>query len=203
MDGFAGQVKAGPLISENYSNRHANVNKIGAEFPVFFHSLTPDRWSGGRDSNPRQPAWKAGVLPLNYPRRIRAALRLDSLAKSTSTPAIIGAGPERGGRSGPSRSGGQGGIRTPEGVSQQIYSLPRLTTSVPGQVRQGGEVIAHDSGERKGVAGERRNGAWRRTMRCERTRSCSVGADGTPWDSAPGVANGRIPWRCDAGVAQQ
>ena len=131
MDGFAGQVKAGPLISENYSNRHANVNKIGAEFPVFFHSLTPDRWSGGRDSNPRQPAWKAGVLPLNYPRRIRAALRLDSLAKSTSTPAIIGAGPERGGRSGPSRSGGQGGIRTPEGVSQQIYSLPPLAAWVP------------------------------------------------------------------------
>ena len=26
---------------------------------------------------------------------------------------------------------GQGGIRTPEGRSQQIYSLPRLTTSVP------------------------------------------------------------------------
>ena len=29
--------------------------------------------------------------------------------------------------------GGQGGTRTPEGVSQQIYSLPRLTTSVPTQ----------------------------------------------------------------------
>ena len=28
-------------------------------------------------------------------------------------------------------TGGQGGIRTPEGRSQQIYSLPRLTTSVP------------------------------------------------------------------------
>ena len=27
--------------------------------------------------------------------------------------------------------GGQGGIRTPEGISQQIYSLPRLTASVP------------------------------------------------------------------------
>ena len=31
---------------------------------------------------------------------------------------------------------GQGGIRTPEGVSQQIYSLPRLTTSVPTQFRE-------------------------------------------------------------------
>ena len=25
-------------------------------------------WSGGRDSNPRHPAWKAGALPLSYPR---------------------------------------------------------------------------------------------------------------------------------------
>ena len=25
-------------------------------------------WSGGRDSNPRPPAWKAGALPLSYPR---------------------------------------------------------------------------------------------------------------------------------------
>ena len=24
--------------------------------------------SGGRDSNPRRPAWEAGILPLNYPR---------------------------------------------------------------------------------------------------------------------------------------
>ena len=30
--------------------------------------------------------------------------------------------------------GGPGGIRTPEGVSQQIYSLPRLTASVPTQI---------------------------------------------------------------------
>ena len=26
------------------------------------------RWSGGRGSNPRRPAWEAGILPLNYPR---------------------------------------------------------------------------------------------------------------------------------------
>ena len=25
-------------------------------------------WSGGRGSNPRRPAWEAGILPLNYPR---------------------------------------------------------------------------------------------------------------------------------------
>ena len=27
------------------------------------------RWSGKRDSNPRQPAWKAGALPLSYSRQ--------------------------------------------------------------------------------------------------------------------------------------
>ena len=26
------------------------------------------RWSGRRDSNPRRPAWEAGILPLNYSR---------------------------------------------------------------------------------------------------------------------------------------
>ena len=29
------------------------------------------RWSGGRGSNPRRPAWEAGILPLNYPRFLR------------------------------------------------------------------------------------------------------------------------------------
>jgi hypothetical protein len=40
-------------------------------------------WSGRRDSNPRRPAWEAGILPLNYsralacrPRRLRATLIL-------------------------------------------------------------------------------------------------------------------------------
>jgi hypothetical protein len=26
------------------------------------------KWSGRRDSNPRRPAWEAGILPLNYSR---------------------------------------------------------------------------------------------------------------------------------------
>lgn len=33
------------------------------------------------------------------------------------------------------RFSGQGGIRTPEAVKQQIYSLPRLATSVPALAR--------------------------------------------------------------------
>ena len=27
-------------------------------------------WSGRRDSNPRRPAWEAGILPLNYSRKL-------------------------------------------------------------------------------------------------------------------------------------
>ena len=27
-------------------------------------------WSGRRDSNPRRPAWEAGILPLNYSRSV-------------------------------------------------------------------------------------------------------------------------------------
>ena len=39
------------------------------------------KWSGGRDSNPRQPAWKAGVLPLNYPRESSAHRAPDEVAR--------------------------------------------------------------------------------------------------------------------------
>src|SRR6185295_16769826 len=39
------------------------------------------KWSGGRDSNPRQPAWKAGVLPLNFPRAISAHRDPDERAR--------------------------------------------------------------------------------------------------------------------------
>ena len=31
--------------------------------------LQQGRWSGKRDSDPRQPAWKAGALPLSYSRK--------------------------------------------------------------------------------------------------------------------------------------
>src|SRR5579875_975147 len=30
-------------------------------------------WSGRRDSNPRRPAWEAGILPLNYSRTLITA----------------------------------------------------------------------------------------------------------------------------------
>src|SRR5262245_19771563 len=36
------------------------------------HSSSPwnQKWSGRWDSNPRQPAWKAGALPLSYARAV-------------------------------------------------------------------------------------------------------------------------------------
>ncbi len=32
------------------------------------------KWSGRRDSNPRHPAWEAGVLPLNYSRSLTMSI---------------------------------------------------------------------------------------------------------------------------------
>ena len=125
--------------------------------------------SGGRDSNPRQPAWKAGVLPLNYPRKQLATStrrRLDGRKATLLSRTRRGSGSqfertrqpaearraappafahlETGASAGhPPRArhrrakadGGQGGIRTPEGVSQQIYSLPPLAAWVPAPVK--------------------------------------------------------------------
>ena len=61
---------------------------------------------------PASSAWKAGVLPLNYSRKILAYQA--QLVPSTLT-----------------ISGGGDWIRTSVGVSQQIYSLPPLATRAP------------------------------------------------------------------------
>src|SRR5688500_17783177 len=34
------------------------------------------RWSGRRGSNPRRPAWEAGILPLNYSRLVKVKIIL-------------------------------------------------------------------------------------------------------------------------------
>ena len=94
------------------------------------------RWSGGRDSNPRQPAWKAGVLPLNYPRNSTAE---SGVRIADSGLRVAGIHPIRTPHSARhDRIGGQGGIRTPEGVSQQIYSLPPLAAWVPAPTKARG-----------------------------------------------------------------
>ena len=68
-------------------------------------------WSGRRDSNPRLPAWKAGALPaeLHPPRpQPRLALRFEGEA-------VVG----------------REGFEPSKAEGRQIYSLLRLTASLP------------------------------------------------------------------------
>ena len=61
---------------------------------------------------PSRPAWKAGVLPLNYTRNI-PKLSHSHVAQNFIEP------------------GGGGRIRTLEDRSQRVYSPPHLTALVP------------------------------------------------------------------------
>lgn len=88
--------------------------------------------------NPRQPAWKAGTLPLSYARPRRTYQHINTLQprprtlgpglpctqssylQSAMTPRIE-----------PAQFGGQARVRTLEAIRQQIYSLPPLSTWVP------------------------------------------------------------------------
>ncbi len=65
---------------------------------------------------PTQPAWKAGVLPLNYTRLPTSCRNLRNKL-SNIYPLDLYAR---------THGGGGGRIRTYVGVSQQIYSLPSL-----------------------------------------------------------------------------
>ena len=70
---------------------------------------------------PTSSAWKAEVLPLNYTRiPSHAASRGGSWVAKVAGPPVAASG-----------SGGGGRIRTYEGMSQQIYSLPPLAAWVP------------------------------------------------------------------------
>jgi hypothetical protein len=66
---------------------------------------------------PTSSAWKAEVLPLNYTRAL-APENTHARAAHDAAP------PDR-------QTGGGGRIRTYEGMSQQIYSLPPLAAWVP------------------------------------------------------------------------
>ena len=84
-------------------------------------------WSGRRGSNPRPSAWKADalpaeLLPLDSVRTVRKADVRRYRPDSTHRP---GAG---------HKTGGEGWIRTTEGVRQQIYSLPPLTAREPRRI---------------------------------------------------------------------
>ena len=86
-------------------------------------------WSGRWDLNPRQPAWKAGTLPLSYARPRNIYQHFTARDHNPLRPAIL---PRmtHSTRTEP-YAGGQARIRTLEAISQQIYSLPPLATWVP------------------------------------------------------------------------
>src|SRR5689334_6318131 len=50
---------------------HAGITSRPSAVIIFLED-----WSGRRGSNPRHPAWEAGVLPLNYSRSSTAGRRL-------------------------------------------------------------------------------------------------------------------------------
>src|SRR5438876_6866000 len=58
----------------NATKTEASQATLSGQFPKLLKG-----WSGRRESNPRRPAWEAGILPLNYSRtapfRLRAASR--------------------------------------------------------------------------------------------------------------------------------
>ena len=71
---------------------------------------------------PAQPAWKAGVLPLNYTRLIYSAL-----------PALL---PPR------TFSGGGGWIRTTEACASDLQSDPFGHSGTPPEISQGSKSLA-------------------------------------------------------------
>ena len=57
--GSSGQVRIGLV---DCLMEYSGVRRLGS------FCKSSKGWSGGRGSNPRRPAWEAGILPLNYPR---------------------------------------------------------------------------------------------------------------------------------------
>src|SRR4051812_25679510 len=66
-----GQQHGGKMAAKRESSRAATSNQVS-----FSAWLCGIAWSGGRDSNPRQPAWEAGTLPTELPPRSQASIRL-------------------------------------------------------------------------------------------------------------------------------
>src|SRR3954466_11102820 len=102
--------------------------------------LAREGWSGRRGSNPRPTAWKAVTLPLSYSRLrvsralFRRALTVSpprgalSLARRLGRPAV--------GRSRPRerKMVAREGLEPSKPLGRQIYSLLRLTASLPRQL---------------------------------------------------------------------
>src|SRR3954467_4826828 len=102
--------------------------------------LAREGWSGRRGSNPRPTAWKAVTLPLSYSRLrvsralFRRALTVSpprcalSLARGLGRPAVARSRPcER-------KMVAREGLEPSKPLGRQIYSLLRLTASLPRQL---------------------------------------------------------------------
>ena len=83
--------------------------------------LTPHKWSGRRDSNPRQAAWKAATLPTEL------LPPLENRSQPHYEKRPFGRSLDPNGAPG----GGEGRVRTSVGIRRQIYSLLPLTTRAP------------------------------------------------------------------------
>ena len=92
-------------------------------------SKAPDNLERETGIGPASLAWKARVLPLNYSRAaLPNQLTLNCLAtrnRSNDAGFVLFTFQKQ------SESGGWGWIRTSVRVSEQIYSLPPLTTRTP------------------------------------------------------------------------
>jgi hypothetical protein len=97
-------------------------------------------WSGRRGSNPRPTAWKAVTLPLSYSRlrarrdyasRHGGQARLESRHSFTTTPRGLPSVAREPDRSHERRRVAREGLEPSKPLGRQIYSLLRLTASLP------------------------------------------------------------------------
>src|SRR4249920_2234586 len=156
-DGADVQDRTGDLVLTK--DALCQLSYIGKQSQSF--SLSVSVWSGRRGSNPRPTAWKAVTLPLSYsrlrgsppdassplrrgkpalpprsplPRARRPFLQILALFDSfcwlaSRSPRLRCVLSRR--SCGRAKAGGEGRIRTSEGLGRQIYSLLRLTASLP------------------------------------------------------------------------
>ena len=99
------------------------------------HRAPGGGWSGRRGSNPRPTAWKAVTLPLSYS-RLRAHARHSFALRRASPPlfptaAHLRVSPIFATHSGGRRLVAREGLEPSKPLGRQIYSLLRLTASLP------------------------------------------------------------------------
>ncbi len=96
-------------------------------------------WSGRRGSNPRPTAWKAVTLPLSYSRvpigQSASAHRIRRYVASPAPTRSPSGGPMNRLQQADAKLVARGGFEPPKPLGRQIYSLLRLTASLPRRCR--------------------------------------------------------------------